>query len=61
MFRGLWWAQDGTPAHHLIAVCDRLDDVFGHNRVIGLGHNVEWTPRSPDLTPRLCHVGTPQR
>ena len=51
MFRGLWWAQDGAPAHRLIAVRDRLNAVFGNNRVIGLGHNVEWPPRSPDLTP----------
>ena len=50
-FRGLWWAQDGTPAHRLIAVRDRLIDVFGNNGVIGLGHDVEWPPRSPDLTP----------
>ena len=50
-FRGLWWAQDGAPAHRLIAVRDRLIDVFGSNRVIGLGHDVEWPPRSPDLTP----------
>ena len=57
-FRGLWWAQNGAPAHRLIAVIDRLIavidrliDVFGNNRVIGLGHDVEWPPRSPDLTP----------
>jgi hypothetical protein len=25
--------------------------VFGNNRVIGLGHDVEWPPRSRDLTP----------
>ena len=30
---------------------DRLNDVFGNNRVIGLGHDVEWPPRSPDITP----------
>ena len=51
MFRGLWWAQDGAPAHRLIEVRDRLNRVFGNNRVIGLGHDVEWPPRSPDLTP----------
>ena len=51
MFRGLWWAQDGAPAHRLIAVRDRLNAVFGNNRIIGLGHDVEWPPRSPDLTP----------
>ena len=64
-FLGLWWAQNGAPAHRLIAVIDRLIavidrliavidrliDMFGNNRVIGLGHDVEWPPRSPDLTP----------
>ncbi len=49
-FRGLWLAHDGAPAHRLIAVRDRLIDVFGNNRVIGLSHDVEWPPRSPDLT-----------
>ena len=35
----------------LSQVRDRLNDVFGNNRVIGLGHDVEWPPRSPDITP----------
>ena len=52
LFRGLWWAQDGAPAHRLIEVRDRLNEVFGENRVIAFQHNVEWPPRSPDLT--LC-------
>ena len=30
---------------------DRLNQVFGNNRVVGLGHNVEWPPCLPDLTP----------
>ena len=30
---------------------DRLNAVFGNDRVIGLGHDMEWPPRSPDLTP----------
>ncbi len=51
MFWGLWWLQDGAPAHRLIEVRDRLNRVFGNNRVVGLGHNIEWPPRSPDLTP----------
>ena len=42
LFRGLWWAQDGAPAHRLIEVRDRLNEVFGENRVIALQHNVEW-------------------
>ena len=49
-FRHLWWLQDGAPAHRLVAVQERLRQLFG-NRVIALGHNVEWPPRSPDLTP----------
>ncbi len=35
VFRYLWWAQDGTPAHCLIAVRDRLREPFG-DRVITL-------------------------
>ncbi len=54
-FRGLWWAQYSTPAHRLIAVRDHLINVFGNNCVIGLGHDVEWPPCSPDLTP--CDFG----
>lgn len=49
-FRNLWWVQDGAPAHRLIAVRDRLRELFGQ-RVVALYHNVEWPPRSPDLTP----------
>ena len=49
VFRRLWWAQDGAPAHRLIAVRNRLAEVFGH-RVIAINHDVEWPPRSPDLT-----------
>ena len=45
----LWWAQDGAPAHQLIAVRNRLLDLF-QQRVIALQLAVEWPPRSPDLT-----------
>ena len=41
--------QDGAPAHRLIRVRDRLQELFPR-RVIGLGHDREWPPRSPDLT-----------
>ena len=41
MFRGLWWAHDGAPAHRLLEVKDRLKETFGENRVVGFGHNVE--------------------
>ena len=49
-FLRLWWAQDGAPAHQLIAVRNRLLEVF-ERRVIALHLPVEWPPRSPDLTP----------
>ena len=50
-FPNLWWVQDGASPHRVINVRDRLNEVFGNNRVVGLGHDVEWPPRSPDLTP----------
>lgn len=49
-FQRLWWAQDGAPCHRLIAVRDRLNQVF-RNRVVMLFNENEWPPRSPDLTP----------
>ena len=49
-FLRLWWAQDGAPAHRTVAIRNRLQKLFPR-RVIGLGHNPEWPPRSPDLTP----------
>ena len=33
-----------APSQHLIAVRDRLDYVFGNQRVMGLGGDVEWPP-----------------
>ena len=41
--------QDGAPCNRTINVKNSLKDTFG-NRVIGVGHGVEWPPRSPDLT-----------
>ena len=46
----VWWVQDGAPAHHSVAVRQRLQQLFP-NCVVGIGHAVEWPPRSPDLTP----------
>ena len=46
----LWWVQDGAGAHRARDVKTKLTEVFGE-KVIALGHNVEWPPRSPDLTP----------
>ena len=40
-FRHLWWLQDGAPAYRLVAVQERLRQLFGN----------QWPPRSPDLTP----------
>ena len=49
-FQRVWWAQDGAPAHRRRDVMDRLDELFG-NRIIAFPRDVEWPPRSPDLTP----------
>lgn len=46
----VWWFQDGAPAHRLRAVRDRLNVLFDR-RLVALGTEVEWPPRSPDLTP----------
>lgn len=48
--RNIWWAQDGAPAHRTRNVRACLTRLFRQN-VIGIGHAVEWPPRSPDLTP----------
>ena len=45
-----WWSQDGAPAHQTRLVRDRLEQLCPR-RVIGIGHQVEWPPRSSDLTP----------
>ena len=34
-FRGLWWAQDGTPAYRLIAVRDGLNYVLENSASLG--------------------------
>jgi len=49
-FQRAWWAQDGAPPHRRRTVTDRLAELFG-DRVIALNHQIEWPPRSPDLTP----------
>ena len=49
-FNRLWWFQDGAPAHRLRIVKERLRELFG-NRIVALNHDIEWPPRSPDLTP----------
>lgn len=44
-----WFQQDGAPAHYATAVRDWLNDTFPH--WIGRRGHVEWSPRSPDLSP----------
>ena len=48
-FQRLWWAQDGAPCHGLLAVCARLNRLFGE-RVLSLHTSNGWPPRSPNLT-----------
>jgi len=50
VFDGLWWFQDGAPAHRTIAVRQSLRRKF-ENRIVALNHPIEWPARSPDLTP----------
>ena len=44
------WAQDGCPAHRRIMMMERLQQLF-LDRIILLGLDPEWPPRSLDLTP----------
>jgi hypothetical protein len=44
------YQQDGAPAHTTRAVLNFLNDRFGSN-VVSRGCDVEWPPRSPDMTP----------
>ncbi len=48
--RHVWFFQDGAPCHRAQRVHQRLETLFP-GRVVGLGHAIEWPPRSPDLTP----------
>lgn len=47
------YQQDGAPAHITRGVLKFLDDNFGNfgNNIISRGCEMEWPPRSPDLTP----------
>ena len=42
--------QDGAPAHRTLPVRNRMQGLFG-NRVVGMGHQIDWPARSPDLSP----------
>ena len=46
----MWWTQNGTTSHKTIPVRTLLTDVF-NTHIIAVNHEVEWPPRSPDLTP----------
>jgi hypothetical protein len=48
--RGMWFQQDGAPAHFSIAVRELLDARYP-NRWIGRGGTISWPPRSPDMAP----------
>ena len=42
--------ESGACVHWTRAVINEIDRIFRQNTFV-LGHNVEWPPRSPDLTP----------
>ena len=46
----VWFFQDGATPHRSVQVRNRLQELFP-NRVVGMGHAIEWPARSPDLTP----------
>lgn len=54
ILNGVWFQQDGAPAHYAISVREYLAEVF-RNRWIGRGSALlpaplAWPPRSPDLS-----------
>lgn len=44
----MWFAQDGAPPHRPQANIQKIQNIFG-DRIIALGANVTWPPRSPDF------------
>jgi len=46
----IWFQQDGAPCHTTNATIDLLRTVF-ENRIISRNVDVNWPPRSCDLTP----------
>ena len=48
--KGMYFQQDGAPAHYSLKVREWLDKKFP-NRWIGRRGPIEWPARSPDLTP----------
>ena len=45
-----WYMQNSAPAHRALPVHNRLQELFG-NCVVGMGHQIDWPARSPDLSP----------
>lgn len=48
--KGMYFQQDGAPAHYSLQVREWLDKKFP-NRWIGRRGPIEWPARSPDLSP----------
>lgn len=46
----LWFQQDGAPPHNARRVSEKLSEMFP-GRVISNNGDVQWPPRSPDLSP----------
>ncbi len=49
-FNRACFMQCGAPTYRRLTVKNKLQEAFGH-RVMALGFDTEWPPRSPDLTP----------
>lgn len=49
-FENVWFQQDGAPAHYATTTRNFLNQTF-INKWIGRRGQIEWPPRSPDLTP----------
>ena len=45
----MWFQQDGAMAHKARKTLNLLQDIFG-NRIISRGCEINWPPRSPNLT-----------
>lgn len=50
VYRGIWFQQDGCPAHYARAVTEFLNQEY-QRRWIGRNGTILWPARSPDLNP----------
>lgn len=48
-YKPIWFQQDGAPPHYALKVRKWLSETFDH--WLGRRGTIEWSPRSPDLTP----------